>query len=77
MEQPKLNRLDHLVQTVADIDATVHFFTSILGMAHAPFLVADGSTPHGLALKRSIAYTGCRVGARRARQRPARPICAF
>ncbi|MEP4553554.1 MAG: VOC family protein [Tateyamaria sp.] len=48
MEQPKLRSLDHLVLTVADLDATVHFYTSVLGMAHAPFQVADGSTRHAL-----------------------------
>lgn len=48
MEQPKLNSLDHLVLTVADIDATVRFYTSVLGMTHAPFQVAHGSMRHAL-----------------------------
>ena len=48
MEQPKLRSLDHLVLTVADIDASVRFYTSVLGMTHALFQVADGSTRHAL-----------------------------
>ena len=28
----KIDRLDHLVLTVKDIDATVHFYTTVLGM---------------------------------------------
>lgn len=49
MEQPKLKALDHLVLTVKDIDTTVAFYTTILGMTHMPFEVADGSTRHALA----------------------------
>ena len=48
MSQPRLTQLDHLVLTVADIDATIAFYTEALGMAHAPFVVADGSTRHAL-----------------------------
>ena len=48
MRQPRLTRLAHLVLTVAHIDATVAFYTEALGMAHAPFMVADGSTLHAL-----------------------------
>lgn len=49
MEQPKLSALDHLVLTVNDIDATLAFYTTVLGMTHRPFQVADGSTRHALA----------------------------
>ncbi len=49
MEQPTLARLDHLVLTVADMQATITFYTKVLGMAHRPFQVADGSTRHALA----------------------------
>lgn len=48
MEQPKLTRLDHLVLTVADIAASIEFYCSGLGMAHAPFVVANGSTRHAV-----------------------------
>ncbi|MEM8654221.1 MAG: VOC family protein [Pseudomonadota bacterium] len=48
MEQPKLSALDHLVLTVADLDATIAFYTRVLGMTHTPFQVADGSTRHAL-----------------------------
>lgn len=49
MNQPGLTSLDHLVLTVADIDTTIRFYTEVLGMAHLPFQVADGSTRHALA----------------------------
>ena len=49
MEQPKVQSIDHLVLTVADIDTTIGFYTSVLGMEHLPFQVADGSTRHALA----------------------------
>lgn len=48
MEKPKLQRLDHLVLTVADMDATIDFYTAVLGMTHRPFQVADGGTRHAL-----------------------------
>jgi len=38
----KINRLDHFVLTVADIDATVAFYTSQLGMQAVTF--GDGRT---------------------------------
>ncbi len=46
--RPTLTALDHLVLTVADIEATIAFYTNALGMAHAPFTVADGTTRHAL-----------------------------
>ena len=46
---PRLKSLDHLVLTVADIPTTLAFYTQILGMSHAPFTVADGSTRHALS----------------------------
>ncbi|HEX4357939.1 MAG TPA: VOC family protein [Pseudonocardia sp.] len=33
----KINRLDHLVLTVADIEATVAFYTQVLGMTEVSF----------------------------------------
>lgn len=45
---PALETLDHLVLTVADIDTTITFYTQALGMTHAPFTVADGTTRHAL-----------------------------
>lgn len=49
MEQPKLSHLDHLVLTVANIDTTIRFYCDVLGMNHAPFQVADGTTRHALS----------------------------
>lgn len=49
MEHPTLTSLDHLVLTVQDIDVTIAFYTTVLGMTHLPFQVADGSTRHALA----------------------------
>ena len=40
---PHVAKLDHLVLTVHDIDATVQFYCTALGMIHEPFRVADGS----------------------------------
>ena len=48
MDQPGLSRLDHLVLTVADVDRTIAFYRDVLGMDHAPFVVADGSTRQAL-----------------------------
>ncbi len=39
----KLSALDHLVLTVADIDATVRFYRDVLGMQIERFTPADGS----------------------------------
>lgn len=41
---PKLASLDHLVLTVADVDATVRFYEDVLGMCAEVFHPADGST---------------------------------
>lgn len=48
MKQPSLTHLDHLVLTVGSIDKTVRFYCDILGMTHAPFVVADGTHRHAL-----------------------------
>lgn len=40
---PELKALDHLVLTVADIDATVEFYTRALGMRVESFTPAGGS----------------------------------
>ena len=45
---PQLTTLDHLVLTVADINITIQFYTTALGMIHMPFTVADGTTRHAL-----------------------------
>jgi catechol 2,3-dioxygenase-like lactoylglutathione lyase family enzyme len=44
----ELDRLDHLVLTVADIARTVEFYTRVLGMQAETFRPADGSTRHAL-----------------------------
>lgn len=41
---PTLTALDHLVLTVADLDATRAFYTGVLGMEAVHFTPADGST---------------------------------
>ena len=33
----KLERIDHLVLTVRDLQASLHFYTSVLGMTHEVF----------------------------------------
>ncbi|MFK7753233.1 MAG: VOC family protein [Sedimentitalea sp.] len=45
---PKLSALDHLVLTVRDLDRTVAFYTSVLGMEVERFHPADGSTRYAL-----------------------------
>lgn len=40
---PSLKALDHLVLTVADVPATVAFYTDVLGMQAEDFRPADGS----------------------------------
>lgn len=41
---PKVTSLDHLVLTVADIERTVAFYTTVLGMTAEVFHPADGTT---------------------------------
>ncbi|MEN8839932.1 MAG: VOC family protein [Octadecabacter sp.] len=47
---PKLKSLDHLVLTVASIDATSAFYQNILGMTVDQFIVADGTMRTALSL---------------------------
>ena len=44
MPQPKVNTLDHLVLTVADIDRSISFYRDGLGMRAEQFQPADGTT---------------------------------
>lgn len=37
MPAPQIDRIDHVVLTVADIDATYRFYTRVLGMKHIEF----------------------------------------
>ena len=46
---PTLASVDHLVLTVADIEATVTFYTHVLGMSSEVFHPADGSRRVGLS----------------------------
>ena len=41
--RPQVSGLDHLVLTVSDIQATVAFYTNVLGMRAQDFRPADGS----------------------------------
>ncbi|MGV6847110.1 MAG: VOC family protein [Marinibacterium sp.] len=45
---PTLSALDHLVLTVADIDATCRFYETVLGMTARSFATADGTTRRAL-----------------------------
>lgn len=47
--KPSVQALDHLVLTVADIDATTRFYTDVLGMVAQAFTPADGSTRWSLS----------------------------
>jgi len=54
---PRIARLDHIVLTVASIDKTVGFYTSVLGMAEVVF----GNGRHGLSFgqqKRNLHEAG-------------------
>lgn len=44
----QVKSLDHLVLTVADIDATAGFYTKFLGMKHESFAAAQGGQRHAL-----------------------------
>ena len=44
----KVSALDHLVLTVADISATLAFYTDILGMTPQTFTPANGTPRHAL-----------------------------
>lgn len=46
---PRLTALDHLVLTVADIPATMAFYTRVLGMEAGEFRPADGTRRRALA----------------------------
>ncbi|MDJ0821387.1 MAG: VOC family protein [Paracoccaceae bacterium] len=45
---PSVQSLDHLVLTVRDLEATLGFYTDVLGMAASQFTPADGSTRFAL-----------------------------
>lgn len=49
---PSVASLDHLVLTVADIPATIAFYTGVLGMQVEEFHPADGSTRTALTFGR-------------------------
>jgi catechol 2,3-dioxygenase-like lactoylglutathione lyase family enzyme len=47
---PKITHIDHLVLTAKDVDATVAFYTRVLGMMAEQFHPADGTTRWALCL---------------------------
>ena len=49
MGSVRIDRLDHLVLTVADIDATVEFYTSVLGMQAVTFGAGRSALTFGLS----------------------------
>ncbi|MFV2033524.1 MAG: VOC family protein [Halocynthiibacter sp.] len=46
--QPKLDSLDHLVLTVADVKLTCEFYSQVLGMSEEVFYPEDGSVRYAL-----------------------------
>lgn len=48
MEQPTLYSLDHFVITAADMDATIAFYTKVLGMRHQTLEVLGDRPRHSL-----------------------------
>lgn len=49
---PEITALDHLVLTVSDMEASIAFYTGVLGMSHEVFHPADGSTRNALGFGR-------------------------
>jgi len=49
---PQVEALDHLVLTVADPEASIDFYTRILGMRAERFVATDGSTRMALVFGR-------------------------
>lgn len=49
---PTVNALDHLVLTVADMDASIRFYEAVLGMRAQAFEAADGTTRWALSFGR-------------------------
>ena len=73
MTVPRLDRLDHLVLTVADLGVTVAFYEGALGMEAEVFRGADGSDRHALrfgAHKINLHVAGAEFSPRAARATP-------
>jgi catechol 2,3-dioxygenase-like lactoylglutathione lyase family enzyme len=71
----RIDRLDHLVLTVADIDATVEFYTRVLGMQAVTF----GADRTALTFSRSkinLHQAGHELEPKAHRPSPAAPTCA-
>ncbi len=49
-----IDRLDHLVLTVADVDATVAFYTRVLGMTGVTFAGKRRALAFGTARARAV-----------------------
>jgi catechol 2,3-dioxygenase-like lactoylglutathione lyase family enzyme len=47
--KPEINRIDHLVLTVRNIEATIGFYETALSMQGRPFVTADGETRWSLS----------------------------
>lgn len=72
-ETPEVQSLDHLVLTVADIAATVEFYTRVLGMRATEFIASDGKPRHALsfgAQKINLHPAGSDITPRAARPMP-------
>lgn len=49
-----VNSLDHVVLTVASIEATVQFYTTLLGMKHETFVSGEGVERYAIALRITV-----------------------
>lgn len=69
----ELDRLDHLVLTVTEIDRTVGFYCDVLGMRAETFRPSDGSLRHALMFgqqKINLHLAGAEFEPRAARAAP-------
>ena len=75
MGSVRVDHLDHLVLTVADIDATVEFYTRVLGMKAVTFGTGRAALAFGRR-KINLHKAGHELSRRPAGRRPAAPTCA-
>ena len=75
MSPVHINRLDHLVLTVADIDATVEFYTRVLGMQAVTFGPGRDALTFGHS-KINLHRAGHEFEPKATVRRPAAPTCA-
>ncbi|MEK6437873.1 VOC family protein [Pseudonocardia sp. T1-2H] len=71
----RIDRLDHLVLTVADLDATIAFYRDVLGMEAQTFGDGRRALRFGTS-KINLHDSAGRPAPTRRRPCPARPTCA-